>query len=159
MTEFPVTVTDAGAMVTATQRLPGCPPERALAAFTNPAAVVRWWRGVLSATLTPGGPYIVRFPSLGAAMSGQVVRYQPGSHLEFTWAWAHDPAAPRRTVLVTVAGDAGTGGTLLTIVHGPHGDGAAEATARAEHREGWEFFLPRLGSLVSGQEPPAGRSG
>jgi hypothetical protein len=33
---------------------------------------------------------------------------------------------------------------------GPHRDGAAEATARAEHREGWEFFLPRLGSLVSG---------
>jgi uncharacterized protein YndB with AHSA1/START domain len=50
VTEFPVTVEDAGAMVTATQRLPGCPPERALAAFTDPAAVVRWWTGVLSAT-------------------------------------------------------------------------------------------------------------
>jgi uncharacterized protein YndB with AHSA1/START domain len=158
VTEFPVTVEDAGAMVTATMRLPGCPPERALAAFTDPAALVRWWGGVLSAALTPGGPYIVRFPSLGAAMSGQVVRYEPASHLEFTWAWDHDPAAPRRTVLITVAGDAGTGGTQLTVVHGPHGDGATEATARAEHREGWEFFLPRLGALVSGLAPSRARS-
>ena len=159
MTEFPATIEDAGAMVRAAVRLPGCPPERALAAFTDPAVLVRWWGGVLSATLTPGGPYIVRFPQLGQAMNGQVVRYEPGSRLEFSWGWEHDPGAPRRTVLVTVTGGASTGGTELTVVHGPHGDGphgdgppgdTAEATARAEHREGWEFFLPRLGKLVSG---------
>ncbi len=39
MTEFPVTVVDAGPMVPATLLLPGCPPERALAAFTDPATL------------------------------------------------------------------------------------------------------------------------
>lgn len=149
MTELPVTVADAGAMVRATLRVPDCPPERVLGAFTDPAVLVRWWGGVLSATLTQGGPYIVRFPSLGQAMSGQVVRYAPGSHLEFTWGWEHEPDAPPRAVQVTVVGDAGAGGTELTVVHGPHGDGAAEEAARAGHREGWEFFLTRLGGLLA----------
>jgi hypothetical protein len=45
VTEFPVTVVDAGPMVRATLLLPGCPPERALAAgrtvlVTSPRATV-----------------------------------------------------------------------------------------------------------------------
>jgi len=54
VTENPVTIVSADPMVRATLELPGCPPARALAAFTDPATLVHWWRGVLSATLTPG---------------------------------------------------------------------------------------------------------
>ena len=60
-----------------------------------------------------------------------------------------------RTVLVTVAeaGDSGEpgadGGTELTVLHGPHGEGAAEQAARSDHREGWEYFLARLGQLLA----------
>ena len=72
MTENPVTIVSAGPVVRATLELPGCPPGRALAAFTDPATLVHWWRGVLSTTLTPGGPYTVRFPQLGQAMTGHV---------------------------------------------------------------------------------------
>jgi len=149
VTENPVTIVSAGPMVRATLEIPGCPPARALAAFTDPATLVHWWRGVLSTTLTPGGPYTVRFPQLGRAMTGQVVGYEPASRLEFTWAWDHEPPAVPRTVLVTVAG-AAAGRTVLTVVHGPYGDGAAEEVARREHREGWEYFLPRLGELLAG---------
>ena len=39
--------------------------------------------------------------------------------------------------------------TLLTVVHGPHGEGAAEQAARSDHREGWEYFLARLGQLLA----------
>ncbi len=45
---------------------------------------------------------------------------------------------------------AGTGGSVLTVEHGPYGDSEAELAARAEHREGWEFFLPRLVSEMAG---------
>jgi uncharacterized protein YndB with AHSA1/START domain len=83
VTEFSVTVVDAGPMVRATLLLPGCPPERALAAFTDPGR--------------PGRP----------------------------------------------------GRTELTVLHGPHGDGAAEQAARSGHREGWEYFLARLGQLLA----------
>jgi hypothetical protein len=58
-------------------------------------------------------------------------------------------------VLVTVAeggdgaGPDADGGTELTILHGPHGEGAAEQAARSDHREGWEYFLARLGKLLA----------
>ena len=91
-------------------------------------------------------------------MRGRVVGYEPGSRLEFTWGWDHEPGAAGRTVLVTVAetGDsAGTAspgppdGTELTVLHGPHGEGAAEQAARSDHRAGWEYFLARLGQLLA----------
>jgi hypothetical protein len=52
-------------------------------------------------------------------------------------------------VLVTVTPDDAGTATALTIIHGPRGDGPAEAASRAEHREGWEFFLPRLAAQLS----------
>ena len=41
----------------------------------------------------------------------------------------------------------------LTLVHGPYADSAAGHRARADHRAGWEHFLPRLAALLS---DPAG---
>lgn len=152
MTESPVTVLDEGPMVRATLLLPGCPPGRVLAAFTDPATLRQWWGGELTTTLAPGGPYVVHFAGLGQTMRGQVVGYEPGSRLEFTWAWDHEPGAACRTVLVTVTDAAGPDGTALTVLHGPHGEGAAEQAARGGHREGWEYFLARLGALLA----PAG---
>lgn len=168
MTEFSVTVVDAGPMVRATLPLPGCPPERALAAFTDPATLRQWWGGELTFTPAEGGPYIVHFAKLGQTMRGRVVGYDPASRLEFTWGWDHEPGAAGRTVLATVAeaddsadgsaASAGPGrpehqgrpaGTELTVLHGPHGEGAAEQAARSEHHEGWEYFLPRLGQLLA----------
>jgi len=157
VTEFPVTVVDAGPMVRATLRLPGCPPDRALEAFTDSATLRQWWGGELTFIPAEGGPYIVHFAKLGQTMRGQVVGYEPGSRLEFTWAWDHEPGAAGRTVLVTVAVGAepgAEGGTELTVLHGPHGDGAAEQAARGDHREGWEYFLARLGQLLA-PAPPA----
>jgi uncharacterized protein YndB with AHSA1/START domain len=160
VTEFPVTVIDAGPMVRATLLLPGCPPERALAAFTDPATLRQWWGGELTVTPAEGGPYIVHFAKLGQTMRGRVVGYEPGSRLEFTWGWDHEPGAAGRTVLVTVAeagdsaggaGDRRPGGTELTVLHGPHGEGAAEQAARSDHREGWSTSLP--GSASSWRRP------
>lgn len=72
MTEFPVTVVDAGPMVRATLLLPGCPPERALAAFTDPATLRQWWGGELTFAPAEGGPYIVHFAKLGRTMRERV---------------------------------------------------------------------------------------
>jgi uncharacterized protein YndB with AHSA1/START domain len=149
MAEFPVVVIDDGPMVRATATLPGCGPDRALAAFTDPGLLAQWWGGDLASTLEPGTPYTVTFAKLGRAITGTVVAYQRASHLEYTWQWDHEPEAVRRTVLITVTSGNGGTGTALTITHGPHGDGEAEAISRAEHREGWEFFLPRLAAHLA----------
>jgi uncharacterized protein YndB with AHSA1/START domain len=147
-----VTVTDDGPSVRATVTLPGSTPDRVLASFTDPAILARWWGGDLATTLEPGTPYTISFPKLNRAITGQVVAYEPASGLEFTWVWDNEPPVPRRTVVVTVTQD-GTG-TALSVVHGPHADtgpdpGGAEGIARAEHRDGWLFFLPRLAALLS----------
>lgn len=157
MTEFSVTVVDAGPMVRATLPLPGCPPERALAAFTDPATLRQWWGGELTFTPAEGGPYIVHFAKLGQTMRGRVVGYDPASRLEFTWGWDHEPEPLPRTVAIDAVPAASSGGaassgqagaTVLTLVHGPHGTGADEDEARAVHRAGWEYFLPRLAACL-----------
>jgi hypothetical protein len=38
--------------------------------------------------------------------------------------------------------------TVLIIEHGPHADDDEGRTARAEHWEGWQHFLPRLPAAV-----------
>jgi len=143
-----VTIEDDGPVLQATVLLSGCTAERALSAFTDPAELAKWWGGAtLRTSLTAGGPYTVEFTALGQTMIGQVVSYVPASALEFTWRWAHEPEAPPRTVAVRASsGDQ----TSLTIRHGPHGDGASERSARADHRAGWEYFLPKLVSSLSG---------
>jgi len=154
MTEFQVAVVDDGPMVRATATLPGAPPDRVLAAFTDPDLLARWWGGELASTLEPGTPYAVAFTRLGRVITGKVVAYQRASRLEYTWQWDHEPEAVWRTVLVTVTPDDTGAGTALTITHGPHGDGEAEAASRAEHREGWEFFLPRLAAQFTEYDIP-----
>lgn len=139
-----VTVEDDGPLLRAVVRLPGCPAAQALSAFTDPALVATWWRGELSTDLAVGGPYLVRFPALGRTMTGQVAGYQPGTSLEFSWSWDEVPE-PGRTVAVTAADGAPT---TLTLVHGRYGEGEAERAARAEHRAGWEFFLPQLAAAL-----------
>jgi uncharacterized protein YndB with AHSA1/START domain len=143
-----VDIADAGPMIVATVRLPGCPPELALAAFTDPAVLARWWRGELSAELTPGGGYSVSFPAIPARLAGRVVSYQPGRMLRFSWAWAGADDDPASTVTVSAQPTGGPDATLLTIEHGPHADDAPGRAAHAEHWAGWEFFLPRLPAAI-----------
>ena len=50
-----VELRDEGPMIVATVRLPGCSPERAPSAFTDPDLLATWWRGELTAELAPGG--------------------------------------------------------------------------------------------------------
>lgn len=152
--ESAVAITDAGPMIVATVELPGCSPEQALTAFTDPAVLARWWPGELTAELVPGGQYSVAFAAIPAVMTGHVVSYVAGGTLEFSWAWAGENWRPASTVTVSAqpADDADT--TVLTIEHGPHPDDEAGRTAHAEHVEGWEFFLPRLPAAV-GARPPA----
>ena|ERR1700678_695729 len=144
-----VSVVDDGPMLRGSVRGLECSPETALAAFTEADVLAQWWgSGELTADLVSGGRYTIRFAAIDKVMTGQVAGYEPGRFLEFSWAWAHTPDDPPRTVVVTVDGD--RAGLVLTVLHGPHGDRERERVAREEHREGWEFFLPRLARVLSG---------
>jgi uncharacterized protein YndB with AHSA1/START domain len=145
-----VEVRDDGPALRAMLRLPGCSPDHALQAFTAPDLLARWWANAeLTADLTPGGHYDVWFAGIPARMTGRVVRYDPGSVLVFSWGWEHEPELPPSSVAVEV-GAAEDGTTTLRIEHGPHAEDEAGRAARAQHREGWEHFLPRLAALLTG---------
>ncbi len=151
-----VDVVDDGPVLRAAVELGGCEPGRALSAFTDPAVLARWWTGKLTAELRPGGCYIVSFPKIPATLTGRVVGYAPGSMLTFTWGWDTEPDEPERTVTVTVTGGPDEAGsvqadteTVLRVVHGPYGQDDSALKARASHREGWEFFLPRLAQVLA----------
>jgi uncharacterized protein YndB with AHSA1/START domain len=143
-----VEIADAGPLIMATVRLPGCSPERALLAFTDPAVLVRWWRGELAADLVPGGEYSVAFPAVPARLTGEVLSYVPGESLEFSWAWEGEEEPPS-TVRITAQSDSSDGAAVLTIAHGPHEDNEPGRTAHQLHWEGWEYFLPGLPAAVA----------
>lgn len=144
-----IQISDHGPTIVATVRLPSCSPGQALSAFTDPAVLAHWWRGQLTADLVAGGEYSVGFPAIPARLAGRVLSYAPGQSLEFSWAWDGDDSPPS-TVRVTATEDRRLGAAVLTIEHGPHEDDEPGRTARQEHLEGWEFFLPRLPAAVLG---------
>jgi uncharacterized protein YndB with AHSA1/START domain len=144
-----VTVEDDGQVLRAVLRLPGCSPERTLQAFTSPELLAQWWgNAALSTELAPGGAYDVFFAGIPARMTGRVIRYEPARALQLSWAWEHQPERPVTTLLVQV--DPMPAGSTLSIEHGPYGDDEISRTDRQEHREGWEYFLPRLRAVLSG---------
>lgn len=146
-----LTITRDGAEVAAVLALPGRTPQAALAAFTEPARLRKWWPGELSTDLQPGGVYRVHFAPLGQTMNGVVESYQPGERLAFTWGWAHElDLAGRFLVTVTVSARPESDGTLLALRHGPR-PGTVVTPREGEiegHLEGWEYFLPKLAEAV-----------
>ncbi|HEY2286771.1 MAG TPA: SRPBCC domain-containing protein [Streptosporangiaceae bacterium] len=78
-----------------------------------------------------------------------MVSWVPAESLEFTWGWEHEPDEPPRTVLVRVSDDP----PVLTIAHGSHASTPGGSRARASHRAGWEYLLPRLAALLENRVP------
>ena len=152
-TEYELAIAADTASVSAELLLPGVRPEHALAAFTDPELVRDWWTAELTAQLVPGGEYLARFPALGQTMIGVVEEYLPGRLLAFTWGWSHQPEAAGRYGVTVSAGPAGRAegfGIRLDLVHAPRAGAVVPAgdPAPGEHRQGWEYFLPRLAAVL-----------
>lgn len=152
--EYELAVTADAATVSAELLVPGVTPERALAAFTDPELVRRWWTAELTTHLAIGGEYLARFAALGQTMIGVVEEYVPGHLLAFTWGWSHQPESAGRygvTVSVGPAALAEGAGARIEVVHAPRAGVtvAADDPAPAEHREGWEHFLPRVAAALT----------
>lgn len=124
-------------------------PERLFAAWTTPDQLMRWWgpHGVecieAQVDLRVGGRYRLanRFPEGRVVwIVGEFERIERPTLLVYTWQTDAD-AQPER---VTVRFDATDHGTDVSVVHEriPH------ASARDQHRRGWEECLAALDALV-----------
>ena len=129
-----------------TLEIPDVAPADVVEAFTDPAAVQAWWGGA-QLTIDPevGGQYVAFFDRLGQTMRGEITEIEPGrGRFRFTWSWEHTLELPARLVQVSV-----DDGAVLHLDQGiyDHASRLDRDDARS-HREGWEFFLPRLAELV-----------
>jgi uncharacterized protein YndB with AHSA1/START domain len=128
--------------------VPGASPAEVIDAFTDPAAVQRWWGGAeLSVEPEVGGHYVAYFDRLDQTMRGAITELDPpGGRFAFTWSWDHEPELPTRRVEVAVDG------AELTLAQGTYDTASRIDRDDAQsHREGWEFFLPRLAEVVRDQ--------
>lgn len=123
----------------------GATPREVLDAFTSAEGLVAWWSEEAEVDPRPGGSIVASWPSRSWTMRGTFTDVGERS-LSFTWSWDHEPGAAARVVGVAVAAE--VAGTRLTITHGEYGPD--EEAERAEHRDGWLFFLPRLAASVGG---------
>jgi uncharacterized protein YndB with AHSA1/START domain/tRNA A-37 threonylcarbamoyl transferase component Bud32 len=130
------------------------PVEKVFAAWTDPALMVGWYAPtddyttpVAEVDLRVGGTYRVGMKPNDRAdvalVSGQYCRVAAPSLLSFTWAWAHDAAAP--DTQVTLEFHPNEDATDLVLTH----ERFRDQELRKRHNEGWTGCLERLARKLS----------
>ena len=91
--------------------------------------------------------YHLSWPARDWHLRGVYKEVQPGRRLVFTWKWDHD-GMPERTVEISLQPQE-DGSALLALSQGLYGTTEEDQKDRADHLEGWQYFLGQLQS----QEP------
>lgn len=122
------------------------PRERVFRAWTEPAALVRWWwpwNPTIAIDLRPGGTYRVAAEHPGArelAVSGEFLEVKPPERVVYTFAWDGDERVTQVAVEFRDLGEA----TEVILRH----TGSATAEERDNHGHGWNDCLDRLRDQV-----------
>lgn len=122
------------------------------AAFTTEAGLRRWWWNHWSdvefaVDLRPGGRYRITAPGPGIGVEGTFLAVEPTGHLAYSWEWVDAEGRSRHEAVDLRFSPTEDGGTRLDLRHtGPWAD---DAPARS-YREGWEFTLGALDTLLRG---------
>jgi uncharacterized protein YndB with AHSA1/START domain len=123
-------------------------PEQAFQYWIKPALLITWWpQEVVAITPKEGGEYHFAWPANDWHLRGMFSTVEPGQALAFTWKWDHLPDLPERYVAVQMQPSAD--GVLVTVMHGPYDDSAADQADRQSHIDGWTYFLGRLHSRTA----------
>ena len=123
------------------------PPQRVYEFFTRPEAIVRWLGE--SAHLDPVADGAFEVDILGTRVLGRFLHLDPPRRLVISWGYAGSDRLPAgaSTVEVRLA-DEGTG----TRVELDHRD--LPAPERPGHSTGWDHYLERLQTAVTGEAGP-----
>ena len=109
--------------------------------WTRPALVTRWWAQTADIQPRLGGAYQLGWLN-GWRLRGQILWWDYGERLAFSWRWEHLPQQPTRTVILRF--DPHGQGTQLMLMQGLYANTPDEQHHRAAHVEGWRYFLGRL---------------
>lgn len=104
-------------------------------------AMAQWMGESAELDATPGGRFLVRYPSGDVAM-GEFTAVEPHDRVAFTWGWEGNDAVPpsSSTVEITLTDDGGD--TVLQLRHS-----GLPTEWLERHAEGWDHFLPQLADL------------
>ena len=122
-------------------------PETVWRYWTDPERVCAWWGSAAELDPRPGGVCVVDMGGEGPVMRGEYVELVPHERIVLTFGWdpfhgtdlGVPPGASRVEVTLTPDGD----DTILALRH----TGLPPAAA-AEHRGGWDHFLPLLAAAA-----------
>lgn len=122
-------------------------PERAFAAWTDPAELARWWWPQWPDTeyeldVRVGGGYRIHSRQVGLGVRGEYLAVDRPEGFTMTWVWIEDddtpPDQPESVDTVQVSFVATDGGTTVTVTHSTTEIGAEN------YRQGWDDVLARL---------------
>jgi uncharacterized protein YndB with AHSA1/START domain len=123
-------------------------PEIVFSYLVDPARLVCWMGTVATLDPRPGGVFRLDYNGEHVT-SGVFVEVDPPRRVVFTWGWeAGGEATPPGSSIVEFDLAPDGDGTVLRLSH----RGLA-TEAIAPHSEGWDYFLPRLASVGSSNDP------
>lgn len=149
--------------ITVTRQVSGT-PERAWAAWTDPAELAQWWwpqwpDTTYAVDAREGGEYLITNARIGVGITGRFTTVDRPNLLELTWIWLDGEAetdADSADVGIQPSADATV--DTVTVTFTPNGDGT-EVTVRhtsTSHRadggaeQGWNDVMDRLPGHVEG---------
>ena len=124
------------------------PPAAVFALLTDPEKILRWMGTEAQVEPQPGGLYLVNVTGARFAR-GSFREVVPVHRLTYSFGWDGDEEVPPGSGLVEIDLLDRDGGTLLRMTH----TGLPNAAQCANHAEGWEHYLGRLGMAAAGRSP------
>lgn len=110
--------------------------------------MARWFGSSVELEPKPGGAFRVDINGRDIA-KGEVVEVVPPERIVFTFGWeGEDHPVPSGSTRVEISLTEDGGETIVKLRH----TGLTDEQA-AQHKDGWEHYLPRLKELGEGRDP------
>lgn len=129
------------------ERRIAAPPSAVFRYLTEPDLWARWQGESAELDPRPGGHFRVRM-SEGQVVEGAYIALEPDARVVITWGWDGHPRMPPGTTTVEFELVADGPDTIVRLTH--RGIPPEDVPL---HRQGWEMFLPRLATAVTGGDP------
>jgi uncharacterized protein YndB with AHSA1/START domain len=135
---------NAGALVL-TERI-NATPDQIFDFLVEPERLVRWMGTEADIDPRPGGKFWLNVTGEDIAM-GSYVEVDRPNRVVFTWGWENSPDVAPGSTTVTFTLTADGDETVVELTHEGLPMGADD-----QHRDGWDYFLPRLVGAAQGLE-------
>lgn len=121
-------------------------PRDVLPWLVEPEKLRSWWGHEHEIEPRTGGAYVVRWPSIGKTLRGQIADIGE-TFVIFSWAFDEEPEIPAYVVAIHVS--AHERGSTLELRHGPYRTNTSGVSERESHLAGWVSFLPQLRNAIA----------